>query len=417
MKLFLFFYELVWLLVLPLLRLSSRLKDGFEQRTLKEVTFGKVDLWIHAASAGEAFMTRQILSEISKSKNLKVLVTTNTSQGKKILKRRLDMGGGQLTVAYIPFDRPSLVRKALKIADPAVLVLVELEIWPGLMAECIRLGKKIIIVNGRMTQRSYDRYLKVHTLWKNVKPDQILAISEDDKKRLATLFDQHNAEYIPNIKFDNFDKYTVEETEKNSSRFLVLASVRQKEEKKVLWLIEQLLEEIPDLTIGLFPRHMHRLETWGKLLSKRNIGWVYKSRLQGDEDNLNVLLWDVFGELTKAYGRADATFVGGSLVPLGGQNFIEAFMNGVIPTTGPYVTNFLWAGDEVYQKGLVKKGRDEKEVLQLLLETLRSPMDKSLLEEKANHYIVAKQGGTVATCKYIEELLEGSIESSKARKK
>lgn len=406
MKLFVFFYELLWLMVMPFLRLSSRLKEGYDERTLKVQRFGKVDLWVHAASAGEAYMTRQLLSQLLPGKKLKVLVTTNTSQGRKILERHRDTGECQLTVAYVPFDRPSLVRKAVAISDARLLVLVELEIWPGLMTEFLRAGKKILIVNGRMTQRSYQRYLKVHWLWKELRPHRILAISEDDRKRLATLFDQENATYIPNIKFDKFEKCQLTEAKDGPSRFLVLASVRQKEEKKVLWLIEKLLEAMPDLTIGLFPRHMHRLETWGRMLSRKNIGWVYKSRLQGDEEDLNVLLWDVFGELTKAYSSADAAFVGGSLVPLGGQNFIEAFMNGVLPTTGPHVTNFLWAGEEVYEQGLVKKGRDEEEVLQHLLQTLKSPMEKSLLEEKANTYIVAKQGGTLATCRYIEELLE-----------
>jgi len=143
------------------------------------------------------------------------------------------------------------------------------------------------------------------------------------------------------------------------------------------------------------------------MLSVKNISWSLKTS-NSQNDFCSVVIWDIFGQLTRIYVQADAVFVGGSLAPLGGQNFIEAFMNGVIPVTGPWVSDFLWAGEEVFQKDLVRKGNTKEEVLQLLLELLQNPVDKTLIQKKADHYIGTKQGGTTMTCQHISALMNGN---------
>jgi 3-deoxy-D-manno-octulosonic-acid transferase len=149
---------------------------------------------------------------------------------------------------------------------------------------------------------------------------------------------------------------------------------------------------------------LHRVKSWEALLSGANISYALKT-VSPKNISQAVLIWDVFGELINAYQRSDAAFVGGSLAPLGGQNFIEAFMNGVIPVTGPSVSDFLWTGEEVFQNGLVKKGNTKEEVLQLLVVMLKSPTDKALIQQKADKYIHSKQGGSRKTCKYIVDSL------------
>lgn len=361
---------------------------------------------MHAASAGEAYLAQQILKTINYPEKLKVLVTSNTSQGKEILKNSLETSTHEITVSYAPFDRPSLCRKAVAIADPKLLVLIESEIWPGLMAEIKREGKKIIIINGRMTRKSYYLYNKTRYVWRNLKPDTILAISEDDKNRFSALFGLEKTYYVNNIKFDRMDKCRVSGPKKSSNLFIVLASIRKEEEDQVLFLIKKLLERIPNLQIGLFPRHMHRITAWKKLLTRNRFKWELKSRTQLDDSGSKIILWDVFGELEKVYRKADAAFVGGSLVPLGGQNFIEAFMNGVVPVTGPYIDNFLWAGNEVFSEGLVKIGKTKEEALELLIENLHERMDGSDIKRKVDKYINTKQGGSIETCHYIVELMK-----------
>jgi 3-deoxy-D-manno-octulosonic-acid transferase len=398
-------YRLLWILATPLLLRSHRLKDGAAERILRTINFSKVDLWIHAASVGEAYIAIQILQSCPNIRELDILITTNTSQGREILEKDLLKTDHSITVTYMVFDNPALVKKAVEIADPKVLVLIELEIWPALMAEMKKLRKQIIIVNGRMTEKSFAGYKKTAFLWKMLVPDTILAISEADKNRFQTLFPGKEILYVPNIKFDRLEKCQIEVKNQNKKKRLVLASIRKEEEPEVLFLITQVLTIFPELQIDLFPRHLHRVKQWEKLLNEKNISCELKSSDPEDKSH-SVLIWDVFGELINAYQQADAVFVGGSLAPLGGQNFIEAFMNGAVPVTGPSVSHFLWAGEEVFENGLVKKGNNKEEVLQLLVESLKKPADKALLQQKADKYIYLRQGGSTETCQHIVELLK-----------
>jgi len=363
-----------------------------------------VDLWIHAASAGEAYLAGQIVKCFDGDKRLDILITTNTSQGRTILEKNLGNSAHRITVAYMVFDNPSLVKRAVKIADPRLLVLIELEIWPALMAEMRRAGKKVIIVNGRMTEKSLKGYRKVASLWRQLKPDTILAISEDDRQRFITLFDQPDTFHVTNMKFDRMRGSLIDTGGKTEYCYLLLASVRKEEDSEVLYLIEKLLEQFPDLRIGLFPRHMHRVDSWGELLTENKISWTLRSA-DTEEGSFSVVLWDLFGELEKEFSRADAVFVGGSLAPLGGQNFIEPLMHGVVPVTGPSVSDFLWVGEELFEQGLVQKGNSKEEVLSLLVDSLEYPVDKADIRQKVDRYISMKQGGSRKTCEFIKSLM------------
>lgn len=408
LKTLFFVYQILWICATPFLLRSPRLKEGADERTLKKIIFSKVDIWMHAASVGEAYIARQLLRSFPEDLKLDVLITTNTSQGRAILEK--DLAADQkhaVSVAYMIFDNPSLVKKALRIADPKLLVLIELEIWPALMAEIKRQKKKMIIVNGRMTEKSYKGYKKTAFLWRMLAPDVILANSEENKKRLEDLFQQEKSYYVSNIKFDQIKTCTISEKAGTENKTLILASIRKEEENEVLYLITELLKRFPDLHIDLFPRHLDRVRSWQTLLTDKRISCTLKTAAPPDT-TASVLIWDVFGELLNAYQRGDVAFIGGSLAPLGGQNFIEAFMNGVIPVTGPSISNFLWTGDEVFENGLVKKGNNREEVLQLLKEILENPVDRTMIRHKANKYIQLKQGGSRKTCLHIVDLLQHS---------
>jgi 3-deoxy-D-manno-octulosonic-acid transferase len=404
MKFIFWIYQLLWFVAIPLALRSPRLQEGKEERTLQKIRFQKTDIWIHAASVGEAFIARQIIQNFPETEHFSILITTNTRQGKDILEKELSNLQHQITVAYMVFDQPSLVKKAVAIANPRLLVLIELEIWPALMAEMKRRHIPILIANGRMTQKSFSGYKKVAPLWRRLKPETILAISDEDKLRFQQLFQQSQTFHISNIKFDRIQECQIKKRDNHSKQSLILASIRKEEEEQVLYLIETLLQEFPNLTIDLFPRHLHRVPAWEQLLQHNKINYSVKSK-KSQTDNCSVIIWDVFGELMNGYQRADAAFVGGSLADLGGQNFIEAFMNGVIPVTGPSIFNFLWTGEMVFTEGLVKKGRDKKEVAELLKNLLHNPPDRKILQEKANNYIRLQQGGSRKTCQHIVDLM------------
>ena len=404
---FLFFvYRILWVCATPFLLRSPRLKEGADERTLKIINFSEVDIWMHAASAGEAYIARQLLKNFDEDQRLDILITTNTSQGRGILEKDLATARNHtVSIAYMVFDDPVLVRKAVRFANPKLLVLIELEIWPALMAEMKRRKKRMIIVNGRMTEKSYKGYKKIAFLWRMLTPDIILANSEENKNRLQDLFQQKESYYVSNIKFDQIETGKIHKRAVTENKTLILASIRKEEESEAIYLITELLKSFPDLHIDLFPRHLHRVKNWETLLADNNIGYALKTTCPGGRLP-SVLIWDVFGELINAYQRADAAFVGGSLAPLGGQNFIEAFMNGVVPVTGPSISNFLWTGEEVFENGLVQKGNNKEEVLQLLTKMLKNPGDRTVIQQKADKYIRLKQGGSRKTCLHIVGLLQ-----------
>ncbi len=201
-------YDIVWLLAIPLLLFSSRLRDGFLKRILLTTTdrLPAADIWIQAASVGESFLAIEILKKLTPDVPTSVLVTTNTRQGLDILNENTELASisKNLTIhtRFFPFDMPAIMRKAVSHIAPKVLVLLETELWPGLLAVCKENQVRVALVNGRINPKSLDGYNVWKTLWHYLRPDITLAISHDDADRFAQLFGKDNVKCMSNIKFD-----------------------------------------------------------------------------------------------------------------------------------------------------------------------------------------------------------------------
>jgi len=413
------FYNLSWGVVLPWLRLNHRLAEGYHQRALKDKLPGVADLWIQAASVGESFLALEILKTLQVEQPIQILLTSNTRQGIDILNQALPeliRGQNQIQTAvrYFPFDKPSIMAAAIAAIRPKLMVLLETEIWPGLLLALKTQSCKILIVNGRITAKSLQRYHLWPSLWQRLRPDEVLAISQADAQRFSRLFGKAGIEVMSNIKFDRLAATISCGSDKNGLKaivpvdnpFIVLASVRQEEEILVKNIIQDVLRTHPETVVGLFPRHMHRLPSWQKLLRQAGIGYTLRSKAEGRIPAGNVILWDLFGELLPAYRLAESAFVGGSLAPLGGQNFLEALVSGVIPIIGPWWDNFAWVGREIIDSGLLKVAEDWKHVADLLLKDLASPPPRKVVIDAARQFIEARRGGTDRACRRITAYLE-----------
>ncbi len=411
-------YNMCWGLIIPILRKNSRLADGFEQRILRQAIPGPADIWIQAASAGEAMLAWSILKTLKPENPLRILLTTNTIQGMEILEKAvkdIPSGTGNITAetAYFPFDRPSVMEKAIEAVRPVLMVLLETEIWPGHLSALKKKNCKICIINGRLTEKYVKRYLIWPSLVRSLSPDRILAVSEDDADRFAAIFGREKVGVMPNIKFDRVaDSGSTPDTEETVTRviprdtpFLVLGSVRQEEEPDIEKIITNISDRHPETVIGLFPRHMHRLQVWGKTLDRLKIPWALRSETKSPVKKGSVILWDTFGELAVAYRLATAVFVGGSLAPLGGQNFLEALICGVIPVVGPHWDSFSWVGREIVDQGLLRVVHNWKETANALSEGIKQPPDHDKIHQAALAYVRARQGGTAMACKLIKKYL------------
>lgn len=410
-----FLYGLGWKAAIPFLKKNERLKEGYERRTLKHSLPPQADVWIQAASAGEAKIATRIMDTISLNSPTKFLLTTNTSQGLSELERtayRLTPNTRNISASatYFPFDSPELAVKALKAVSPKLVVLVETEIWPGFLSACKDLGIKVIIINARMTTKSLAGYMTFPDFFRSIAPEEVLAISEDDAIRFKTLFEIDKVSTMPNVKFDStgtaaavpYTANPLSSVFRPKTPFIILGSVRKEEESQVLKLVQGLKKERPKTVIGLFPRHMHRIDAWKAMLTEAGLPWILRSEIKGTAPFGHVVLWDVFGEMNSAFSLARAAFIGGSLAPVGGQNFLEPLAYGVTPVIGPYWSNFTWVGEDIFEKKLARQEKDWESVLQALLDVSKRAFKPEKVKKSFEKYLENMRGGTDAACAAIK---------------
>ncbi|MBC8208573.1 MAG: 3-deoxy-D-manno-octulosonic acid transferase [Desulfobulbaceae bacterium] len=410
-------YDCLWQIALPLLHLNKRLQQGWTERTLTSAP-PRSDLWIQAASVGEAYLVRELLKHCPTDRPLHLLLTSNTDQGLGILKecqQQYSISHPRITIhcTSFPFDRPRIMTRALDAIRPRLLVLLESELWPGLLRACKEKNVRTLLINGRITPGSLKHYRIWPGLWRMLRPDRVLAMSEADRKRFLLLFGPAGIDTMHNIKFDhllaehedNKQPSPLSERLNPQLPFLILGSIRKEEEEQVGQLIKVLLEREPQLIIGLFPRHLHRVQAWQQRLSGLDLPWQLRSELNQPAKSGQVIIWDTIGELRAAYTLAQAALVGGTIARQGGQNFLEPLRCGLKPVIGPHWANFRWVGEEIITQGLVRQVDDWREAAVQLLEDLATPTDRNAIQEQARSYFQARQGGGQTAWEAVEQLL------------
>ncbi|NNG02447.1 MAG: 3-deoxy-D-manno-octulosonic acid transferase [Desulfobacteraceae bacterium] len=409
-------YRLLWWPAVPLLKSNQRLRQGFDQRTLSRHFLRPADVWIQAASVGEAYLSKSLLKRFCPPTPVNVLITTNTDQGLHVLNTVADGTGNHMTTVsatYFPFDRPRFMEQALDVINPKLMILLETELWPGLLHALKNRGVPSIIINGRLTEKSARHYNYRPDFWRAIRPRKVMAVSVADEKRFGVLFGTDIVTRMPNIKLDlaieacgnSVTDAGIGDVRERNRPLIVLGSIRKAEETDIGNIISRLASVSPDALIALFPRHIHRLKHWKATLDHKGISWVLRSGTTGTTPSARVILWDTFGELTAAYADCDAAFVGGSLAPLGGQNFMEPLIQGIKPVIGPHWDNFLWIGEDVFHSGLVRRVPDWKSVADQLLEDATNGYDKTDVRRRALDYIRKRSGGSDMACLAILEQL------------
>ncbi len=411
-------YDMAWRILVPFLRRNTRMGEGFGERSLHSRPPAEADLWIQVASVGEAYLAGEIVARLCAGERHAMLLTANTSQGVSILRQAAGRAAAscpdaRLECRHFPFDRPTLMRRMLQAVRPRLIVLLETEIWPGLLAAARDRGVPVMIVNGRMTGRSLRRYRLWPEVWRSLRPSRVLAVSRPDAARFARLFGPDIVGRMPNIKFDRLEPSAdAPAPAREIGRILpagcplvVFGSVRRQEEPVARRMLGALLAREPGAVVGLFPRHLHRVERWCRTLDRMRVRWVRRSGQSGPVGPGTVILWDVVGELAAAYYLARAAFVGGSLAPLGGQNFLEALVNGVRPVIGPHWENFAWVGPEVQSRGLVRVAADWKQAADLLIADVLGPPPGIEARKRVADFIRSRRGGAAQACVHIRSLL------------
>jgi 3-deoxy-D-manno-octulosonic-acid transferase len=382
---------LVLLLGLPywLLRMATqgKYREGLSERLGRvpdrlRASDPRKTIWVHAVSVGEVLAASRLVNELStRVPQYRVLLSTTTRTGQRLARERT----GASHAFYFPLDFPWIVQRYLRALDPVLLVLVETELWPNLLTACHRAGIPVAVVNGRISDRSLPRYLRLRRLWKGILAGLsiVLAQSEEDVKRMKAIgAPPGRVWFTGNLKYDVRSAEpaaitaTLREKLAPPTRVLVCGSTLEGEEEILLNTFQQLLKTIPDCVMILAPRHPERFGRVAALLKNRGESYVRRSNWVKRPAKIKpgtVVLLDSIGELASVYALASVAFVGGSLVPAGGHNPLEPAQFAVPVVMGTHYANFRAVIDTLVQAEALKLATTE--TLLPMLENLLTDHD------------------------------------------
>ena len=320
-------------------------------------------LWVHASSVGEVKAAILLIEKIKKLQpDARMVLTVFTPRGMKVARNELS---SDIELQYLPFDIPLIIRKAFHRFNPGLLILIETELWPNLMQQAAVHHVPMMIINGRLSDRNFARYLALRCLFYPLirRMDYIHTQSEMDAERYLKLgARQESMQSGGNIKtagiLANLQKFDRESVLKElripkNVRIIVCGSTRQGEEKVILEAFKTSRQKQTDLKLLLAPRHTVRVEEVEKLVFQYGFSSIKRSEIDTVRAwESDVIILDTMGELWKMYGIGICAFVGGSLVPVGGHNPLESVALGVPTCFGPHMDNARELADKCVREEL-----------------------------------------------------------------
>lgn len=380
---------------------------------------GPPRLWVHAVSVGEAMAAIPLVRALKRRwPETEIVVSTVTGTGARVARDRLPEASALIT---FPLDFSSAVRRAVARIEPRGFIALETELWPNLLRTLARRGIPAVVVNGRISDRSYRRYRLVRRLFRRTL-GEVAGFgmqSEEDARRIIALGASPERVVVTgNLKMEAAG--AGEGTERLWRRLLhltdaepvwIAGSTHRGEEEQVLEAYTRLRREVGRLSLILAPRHPERVGEIEALLTRHGLRGVRRTRLSGGREaglEAPVILLDTVGELASLYTVADVIFIGGSLVPAGGHNMIEPASMGKPVVFGTHVENFREVAALLLEAGgaIQVRGRDEltEAVRRLLLE----PEERQRRGAAAQEAVRAQQGAAARTLELLERAFGGA---------
>ncbi len=422
-------YSIVFLLLLPKLLFrrftQNRYKDGWENR------FGKVKkrtdkktIWIHAVSVGEVNATRTIINSLKEAfPQYEIVLSTTTDTG---FSRATQLYGKELSVFFFPMDFSFVMRRAFKRLDPAICLLMELEVWPNFTTIANESGAKVVVVNGRLSERSFPRYklIRFATKWMFGKVTMFLSQSDEYSQRFKALG-------VANDKIINTGtlKYDTAELSDNIEGKDVLKKEISLDDGENLWVCggtgpgeEEIILEVfselrkdnatKDLRLAIVPRKPERFNDVAKLIVDAGFKLHRYSEIKGKSsleiDKDAIILGDTMGDLRKFYALASCVFIGRSLTPMGGSDMMESTAMGKFTTFGPYTFNFKQTVEALLNGNGAVEIKDAKELFMQIDKAIQDPQYRNTIATNGQNVIKKNQGATKKTLDVISKLLETS---------
>jgi 3-deoxy-D-manno-octulosonic-acid transferase len=378
-------------------------------------------IWIHAVSVGETLAVAGLVKKLQQRyPDRKIFLSSVTAAGREAGEKKLPRVAGQF---YLPFDWKFAVRRVLLQIRPSVFVIVETELWPNLLKAVRESGCRTILVNARVSDRSFPGYRLGRPFMRRVLADitRICAQTDTDAERFQALGAQPDRIVVAgNLKFDSrapeFGKFGTRIKDvlsgENRSPVFVAGSTMRGEEPLVLAAWRKIREKHPRAVMILAPRHPARFDEVAEMLQAEQVSTVRRTNLPEDEDTMRrllsqteILLLDTIGELAEIVGVADVVFVGGSLVPTGGHNVVEPAFWGKPILFGPHMYNFRDVASLFLRAGGAVQVDAAGGLADAVLRLLDRPADARQLGERAR-WVVTQQAGAATRILYqMEEWL------------
>ena len=397
-------------------RKGFRQRFGFLPANLPAGLTGRPRIWLHAVSVGEVTAAAPVVAAVKQRlPGVSIILSTTTDTGQEMARRMIAAADAFI---YYPLDLSGAVRRAIKVVRPDVFVLMETELWPNFLRYCRTRDVPVVMANGRLSPRSFRKYALTRFFWKGILSAfaGIGVISRLDAERFLRLgAPAAKVKVCGNAKYDSLASQSsailLEEMRtrlgiRPGELVLVAGSTHEGEEAIIIDVYKELLPSYPDCKLIIVPRHVERTPAVLHLARENGLADVVTmTEITGGRERRaeRVVIVDVIGELFKIYGLAAVVFCGGSLVPKGGQNILEAAAWGKIVFYGPHMDDFREEKALLESAGAGITVRDGGELRDGILQLLADPaaMDR---RGEAGRRLVAANGGAAAC--YVELIID-----------
>jgi 3-deoxy-D-manno-octulosonic-acid transferase len=377
-------------------------------------------IWIHAVSVGEVLTARALLPELrERYPKLRLFLSTTTMTGQQIARNNVQYVD---EVFYFPFDLGFIVNRTLRLVKPRLFIMMETELWPNLLRACHRDGVRTMLVNGRISSRSYPRYRLARPFFRRVlrHVDCFCMQSDESARRIVDIgAEQPRVVVTGSLKFDSLEiPGASASADRGRNRVLryfrvsagrpviIAASTLRGEEEPVLDAFQRIRATMTNTLLVIAPRKPERFDEVERLA--RRAGWnvARRTELRVDaEPRCDVVILDTMGELAQIYQVATVVFVGGSLVDAGGHNILEPAVFGKPIVFGPHMHNFTEIARTFLDNGAAIQVATGRELEPVLLDLLGDSVRRATLGAGARALVEANRGARNKTLAAIAQLL------------
>lgn len=391
----------------------GRAEPGYRQKVGERFGFygappAKPVIWLHAVSVGETRAAEPLVRALRmRHPECELLLTQMTATGRETAQQ---VYGDDVRVAWLAYDYPFAVRRFLRHFRPRLGILMETEIWFNLVRECERAGVPLMLANARLSEKSARGYAMVAPLARAAlsRLNVVAVQSEEDADRLRSL-GARSVEVIGNLKFDVSQPSGTDVLAAQFRRWFgvrrafLAASTREGEEELLLEAIEK--NPLGDATLVIVPRHPQRFDAVAQMLAARGLKFGRRSSNAPIEPGCDIVLGDSMGELAAYYRACEVALIGGSLLPYGGQNLIEACAAGVPVLLGPYTYNFAQAAESAVAAGAAVRVLDAGDAVRRARMLLQDPARRERMGKAGLAFCAEHRGATERTLAICERLL------------